>query len=140
MLIYVWGLSTMITNNNQSFGITCDSDWRIGWRSLTQHFPITMNAMGIPFCHLSNTIIMFRGYYKNHGARLIGWMLENIKIRNFTKWKTMPYLALIGAKCCVKLPCPYFVIISYYYIIWIPKVKGVSYWVDIFRSKGACST
>jgi hypothetical protein len=102
MLIFAWTMSIMVTNDIQSFGILCDNGWRTRWRSFFWHFLITMNAMGIPFCHSSNTIIVYRRYYKKHNARLIGWMLQNIKVHSFKKWKTMPYPALIGAKCCVK--------------------------------------
>jgi hypothetical protein len=54
-----------------------------------------MNAMGISYCHSSNTIIVYRGYLKKNTMQ--GWMLQNIKAHNFRKWKTMPYPALISA-------------------------------------------
>jgi hypothetical protein len=40
------------------------SDWRIGLRSFSWLFPMTINAIGISFCYTSNVTMMDKNYCK----------------------------------------------------------------------------
>ncbi len=64
-LISTCALSTMIVFGILQLGIHCDNALNIGFRSHFPIFPITMNIIGIPFCHSLNTIMVYKGYQIN---------------------------------------------------------------------------
>jgi len=89
-LISTWTLSTRITLGIHLFGICFDSVQRTESRSLSWLWPMIMNAIGIPFCHSSNTIKVYNGYCKH---------INYVAFHTIAK---RAYPALINAKCCIK--------------------------------------
>jgi hypothetical protein len=61
-LILACAFSIMIGLGIQPLGIHFDNALNTRSKSHSQVFPIIMNAIGIPFCHSSNTITMYKVY------------------------------------------------------------------------------
>jgi hypothetical protein len=70
-LISTCALSTMIALDIQLIKRHFDNAWRIGCRSFSLLFPMTMKATIMPLCHSSNTIKVYKGYYKEHGTNIM---------------------------------------------------------------------
>jgi hypothetical protein len=104
-LISMWALSTRITLNIQFLGICFDSAQRTRSRSFSWLLPMIMNATGIPFCHSSNTIKVYKGYCKEHNANISDNVVEHINYVAFHTIAKRAYRALISAKCCIKRYC-----------------------------------
>ncbi len=101
-LISTWALSTRITLSIQLLGIRFDNSWRTRSRSLSQLFPMTMNATNIPFFHSSNTIRVYKGYCKEHNTNISYNVVQHINDVPFHRIAKKAYVALISAKCCIK--------------------------------------
>jgi hypothetical protein len=70
-LISIGTLPTMIALGIQLIGRRFDNVWRIGCRSFSLFFPMTMMATSMPFYHSSNTIKVYKGYCKEHGTNIM---------------------------------------------------------------------
>jgi len=70
-LILASTLSTMIALGVQLIGRHFDNAWKIGCRSFSLPFPMTMKAIGMPFFHSSNTIKVYKRYCKEHGSNIM---------------------------------------------------------------------
>ncbi len=143
-LISACALSTMIALGIPLIGRHFHNAWKIGCRSFSLLFPMTLKATSMPFYHLSNTIKVYQGHCKEHVTNIMfcihkqwscHYTLFNGKERHTLLW-FVPKVALNETK----LWSPKFSIISNCHGVWIPNVNGMSYWFNRFKSKKACWT
>jgi hypothetical protein len=73
-LISVGTLSIMIALGIQLIGRHFDNAWKTGCRSFPLFFPMTMKTTSMPFCHMSNTIKVYKGYYEEHKTNIMSYI------------------------------------------------------------------